>query len=223
MFVILDVDGTVCESCQPLSDEMMKRLMRLSVSHNLVFISGSSRENLEQMISSRLDVKHELLPEYGATEAHWAPNQKARVIGLLRSLLESLSIKPLTNDYILERRYQVTLSCLGRSAPSEEKARFDPLGDKRRQLIRRFRELSPLAGVGTDYKLHIGGTTSVDVGFYDKRRGIDEFLKGSRNAVFVGDQFGPLGNDRSVLGLIPCFVVGKPADFLQLAPIISRL
>ena len=221
--MILDVDGTVCESCQPLSDEMVKRLMRLSVSHRLVFISGSSRENLEQMISSKLNVKHELLPEYGATEVHWLPNQKARVIGLLRSLLESLSIKPITEDYILERQYQITLSCLGRSAPAEAKARFDPAGDLRRQLIRRFRELSPMCGVESSYRLHIGGTTSVDVGFYDKRRGIVEFLKGRTDAIFVGDQFGPWGNDRSVLGLIPCFVVGKPADFLQLAPLISRL
>lgn len=235
MLVICDVDGTVCTGCQPLSNEMVGQLRALAINHCLVFISGTDAIELRRMITEPLNCDHWVLAEYGAYGYSCIgnffstyqgcpavldePSREKIVVALIASLAQ-FKIMPQTGDYILDRACQVTLSCLGRSAATEEKAAFDPFGAIRSAMAAWIRDK-----IGNNYFIQIGGTTSIDVGYVDKREGIRRFLsrQDNKDAVFIGDSFGPTGNDASVLGLLPCFVVRSPGDFGQVAGLINRL
>lgn len=235
MFVICDVDGTVCRSAQPLDNDTVGILRALAITHRLVFISGTDAEELRRMITGPLACDHWVLAEYGAygygcTDNIFLPYNgfnemitvpdREKIVVVLRRCLEYFNIQSMADDIILDRACQLTVSCLGRSAREQNKKLFDRFGYLRLQMIDWLKER-----LGNSYVYHIGGMTSIDIGHITKRDGIVRFLRGQDNkdAVFVGDAFGQSGNDRSVIGLMPCFVVDSPADFPQVAGLINRL
>lgn len=206
--VFLDVDGTVTESCQVISGKMADLLGKFDPA----FISGTDVPELKRMLP--LKTPHWLLGCNGAEivrydrgyEGVWEASplrEPERIQAMLTLAGAFLCPEPFTDDTILHRKYQMTLSPLGRSAPLEEKRKFDPTGTKRRPV-------AGLLAVALDHHVSVGGTTSIDVCTFDKRRGLVNFrdVTGVEFTEYYGDGFP--GNDDSVKGLMPCTKVNGP-------------
>ena len=124
MFVICDVDGTVCESARPLSNEMVGLLRALAVNHRLVFISGTDSEELRRMVTTPLACDHWVLAEYGAygygrvddlcltysgLDEVITMENRAEIVAVLTECLDHFRIKSIADDVILDRACKITL------------------------------------------------------------------------------------------------------------------
>ena len=133
-----------------------------------------SVEDLQKMISSRIKERHHLLATAGTNYSivegdlvskvyrhSFSQEEKEEMISALKKLIAHYSIKSLTTeeDQLQDRDSQITLSALGRHAPSELKASYDPTGEKRKVWIEFLKQYLD----ENKYELKIGGTTSIDI------------------------------------------------------------
>lgn len=227
--LIFDVDGTVCDSCQEMDHFMMMCLGELK--QTLVFISGTDRDELQRMVSVPLGPNyHYVFGSSGGTlDFAWdgtrkkmldislTKTEKKAIIKTLKKLCVNEKLIPITKDQILDRGSQITLSILGRSAPSDKKAAYDRSGKKRKNLIKK---LQPL--IGQDYDIKAGGTTSIDITKegINKATALLNFLRVSgfknKDAIYFGDQLQKGGNDCIVKETgIECIQVRDPQDTLR--------
>ncbi len=64
--IIADVDETICESCQEVSNQMAEKINELiKRGYTFAFISGTPTNELQRMISSKLKEEHHLLGNTG--------------------------------------------------------------------------------------------------------------------------------------------------------------
>jgi len=82
--LVFDVDNTVTESRQEISDEMARILNRIP--SEIAFISGTLLPELKRMISSKLIRKHHLLPNTGT---HYVIMEKNNEKEILKETLSS--------------------------------------------------------------------------------------------------------------------------------------
>ncbi len=232
--IIADVDGTVCESCQPLSAEMSAEITRL-IQNGFVFafISGTKKDYLLGMITSRLNEKHYLLPTTGTVcvgvdgqnqvelyKYILTAAEKEEILAALEKTTLKFNIKSLTTkeDQIQDRETQVTLSAIGRSAPQELKAKYDPNGQKRRTWIRHLQTLLDVQ----KYEINIAGTTSMDITRkgLDKGWGIIKFAQQQgiplSSIIFLGDKTEPGGNDYPATTVVDFVTVRNPQETLEI-------
>ena len=231
--IIADVDDTICESCQVISSEMAEQISRMTKQgYEFAFISGTKNEDLRNMISSQLKEKHHLLATTGTNYSvvegdameniynhSFNPEEKEEIITALKKLIADYNILSLTSekDQLQDRESQITLSAIGRHAPSELKASYDPDGTKRKQWIAFLKNHLD----ENKYDLKIGGTTSIDVTRkgLDKEWGIRTFAQ-YRNIpldsiLFFGDKICPDGNDFPAAKIVDCIPVKSPKETLQ--------
>ena len=231
--IIADVDDTICDSCQVISEEMAEQIARMiQGGYQFAFISGTKSQDLQNMISSRLKEKHHLLATTGtnyvivegdavnvAYNYSFGPEEKREVIASLRKLVLQFNVKSLTTeeDQLQDRDSQITLSAIGRNAPSDLKAAYDPDGAKRKGWIKFLKEYLD----ENKYDIKIGGTTSIDVTRkgLDKEWGIKAFAQHHNisldNILFFGDKLHPEGNDFPATKIVDCIAVKSPKDTLQ--------
>jgi hydroxymethylpyrimidine pyrophosphatase-like HAD family hydrolase len=92
----------------------------------------------------------------------------------------------------------VTFPCLGTAARQEDKLSYDPDRSKRRAIYREVCQVFP------EYTVFVGGSSSFDMAPrpYDKRYALELFCRENdlmcENVVYIGDDYGPGGNDESV-------------------------
>lgn len=213
--VAFDLDGTLAESKQPLSDWMAESLAKLlSVAHVAV-ISGGDWPQFEKQVASRLPAGADLsrlwlMPTTGTklyiheTEG-WHPvyaelfdaEQKKAIVEAFDASLAATGFVPEKSwgERIEDRGSQITFSALGQQAPIQEKEKWDPDFAKRKVI--RTDLCARLPGLS----INLGGATSIDI----TREGVDKAygLKKLRDAsgialeamMFIGDAIFPGGND----------------------------
>lgn len=232
--LIFDVDGTVCDSCQEMGHFMSKFLKERE--ETLVFISGTDADELERMVSSQFFRKdHYIFGSSGAsafynngafnmwTKKLWdltlSPSETKFLINTLKDFCKQHDLIPLTTqeDQILDRGSQITLSILGRKAPSEVKEKYDPDKKIREMLVKK---LAPL--IDDKFELKIGGTTSIDITLkgVNKAWALEKFILESgfskKDILYFGDQLQEGGNDHIVKQTgITCIEVTSPEDTLK--------
>jgi len=232
--IIADVDDTICESCQVVSQEMAEEISRLiDKGYLFVFISGTKSESLQRMISSMLKKEHHILGTTG-TNYTWIKDdgssetiykyslteeEKNDIITAFNKLIERYNIQTMTTkeDQVQDRDSQITLSAIGRHAPTESKAKYDPDGKKRMVWIEFLKQYLD----ENKYHMKIGGTTSVDItkkGF-DKEWGIRKLAEHKNlrfnEIIFFGDKLYPGGNDYPATKIVDCIAVKNPQDTLM--------
>ena len=233
--IIADVDDTICESCQIISDEMAFEIARLVNSgYKFAFISGTKSESLQRMISSKLKKEHHILGTTGTNytlvkndgdgveiiyKYSLSDEEKKEIIFAFDKLISDYNIQSMTTkeDQVQDRESQITLSAIGRHAPTESKATYDPDGKIRLEWIEFLKNHLD----SEKYQMKIGGTTSVDItkkGF-DKEWGIKKFAEhhGIEHSeiVFFGDKLHPGGNDFAASKVVDCIAVKNPSDTLR--------
>ena len=92
----------------------------------------------------------------------------------------------------------VTIPCIGTKAPIDEKLAYDPTREKRRAIYEEVKALFP------EYTVFVGGSSSFDMvpAPYDKYYALDVYCRENglthENVLYVGDDYGPGGNDEAV-------------------------
>jgi HAD superfamily hydrolase (TIGR01484 family) len=231
--IIADVDDTICESCQIISDEMADQIDNLSNrGYTFAFISGTSLNSLQKMISSKLKSEHYLLATTGTNctkmnnskaeikyNYSLQPEQKNKIFSALNKLIEHYQIKTMTNkdDQVQDRDSQITFSAIGRHAPTEIKAKYDSDGKKRLEWIEFLKECFN----DDEFDIKLGGTTSIDITQIgmDKEWGIRNFavhqVISLNQILFFGDKLFPGGNDYPASKIIDCIAVENPNETLS--------
>lgn len=231
--IIADVDNTICESCRQISAEMAEQISKIiKQGFEFAFISGTKCEDLINMISSRVKERHHILATTGTNYAviecgflksiynlSFTEEEKKEILSAFEKLIGHYGIQSLTTkeDQLQDRDSQITLSAIGRKAPSGLKARYDPDGAKRLLWIEFLKQQLPEGR----YDFKIGGTTSIDVTRkgLDKEWGIRKFAEYNGFAlseiIFFGDKIQPGGNDFAAANIVDCIAVKNPADTLN--------
>lgn len=237
--VIFDLDGTLTESKQPLTDEMAALITKLLAETRVAVISGGALSQFLKQIVSRLPVDTNLsdlylLPTSGAAlyeyrGDEWKKIYEERLSEKDKDAIESAMIEaaketgtinfmaPSWGERIEYRGGQVTLSALGQQAALPMKKAWDPTHKKRYALQENIAARLPGFSVG------IGGATSIDVTkrgidkAYGLRKLCDRLGIDESDALYVGDELEKGGNDEAVYKTeAETKTVSDPADTMKL-------
>ncbi len=208
--VAMDLDGTLTQHKQPLTPENRAALVALAKKYKLVMAgAGQVMRVFNQLGQFPIDV----IGNYGLQYGKY--NAETGTLDILRDLVfpcdrESVDrrVTMLRKKYGLTEfagenvEYHpsgcVTFPCLGTKALQEDKLAFDPDRSKRRAIYKDVCE------VFSDYTVFVGGSSSFDMAPtpYNKAYALDLFCKENglehENVVYIGDDYGPGGNDESV-------------------------
>ncbi|MBT4650986.1 HAD-IIB family hydrolase [Candidatus Woesearchaeota archaeon] len=231
--IIADVDETICETCQQITPEMAKQISSMiTKGYTWAFISGTEPHYLKEMISAKLTEPHFLLPTTGTIcldaknnlfkeeySYYLTPREKKEAIDAFEELVTKYHIKTLTTkeDQIQNRGTQITLSAIGRNAPTNFKKIYDPDATKRKEWIKFLKTILD----ENKYEITYAGTTSIDVTRkgLDKAWGIKKFAQHYNiplnQILFFGDKTHPGGNDYPATKIVDFITVKNPEDTLN--------
>lgn len=208
--VAFDLDGTLTQHKTKLSDENRAVLEKLSEKYKLLMVgAGTCRRIFNQMDSFPIDI----IGNYGMQYAVY--NYETKDIDIIRD-----EIAPVDKDTIekkvtlMREKYGytefagdnveyhpsgcITFPILGTKAKAEDKLGFDPDRAKRRKIY------DDVVNTFSDYVVFVGGSSSFDMAPkpYNKAYALDLYCKEHSiehdQVVYVGDDYGPGGNDESV-------------------------
>ncbi len=211
----MDMDGTVTESRQHISFEMLDFLS--GIDEDIVVISGANEERMKDQLCT-LDCL--MMSQSGAVCEFWkyelTPEEENEIMAHIWKIKEDKDFKPLLpNDIIHNRGAQISLSFLGHTAPIEDKREYDPNGELRRKFLKKYPFKSKTIEV------HVAGTTCLDYTNknYTKGKNIERLIKEMnwepRECIYFGDALYENGNDETVKGIIDTIAVTDPFDLLE--------
>ena len=208
--VAMDLDGTLTQHKQPMIPEVREALLQLQSKYRLIMVgAGQVMRIFNQLEHFPIDV----IGNYGLQYGRY--NEQTGEMDILRDLKfpcdrESVDARVTMlreryglTDYRGENvEYHpsgcVTFPCLGTKALQEDKLAFDPDRKKRRAIYQ------DVCSVFDDYVVFVGGSSSFDMAPrpYDKKYALELFCQENglthQNVVYIGDDYGPGGNDESV-------------------------
>ena len=227
--VAFDLDGTLTQHKSPLSPEARATLEALNKKYKLLMVgAGMCMRIFNQMEQFPIDV----LGNYGLQYAEYNPDTKELEIkenNVLPCDRESVD-KRVTmlrekygfTEYVGENvEYHasgcVTFPVLGTKANLADKLAFDPDRSKRRAIYEDVKATFP------EYTVFVGGSSSFDMApapfnkYYALAKYCDARGIKHEDVVFVGDDYGPGGNDESVyLSDMNFITVDNYMDFPEL-------
>ena len=208
--VAFDLDGTLTQHKQPLSEQNRAVLEQLAKKYKLIMVgAGQARRIFNQMEGFPIDI----IGNYGFQYAVY--NEQKKDIELVRDTMVECD-RESVDARVTEARQKfgytefagenveyhpsgcVTFPILGTKAKQEDKLAFDPDRRKRRLIYDEVIAMFP------EYNVFVGGSSSFDMAPkpYNKYYALDLFCKengfGHDEVVFVGDDYGIGGNDESV-------------------------
>ena len=208
--VAMDLDGTLTQHKQPMSPQVRETLVALSKKYKLIMVgAGQLMRRIHQMEHFPVDIIGNYGLQYGKYDPKTGTMEMVRdlVFPCDRESVEArvtmLRQKHGLTDYRGENvEYHpsgcVTFPCLGTAARQEDKLSYDPDRRKRRAIYQEGCRTFP------EYTVFVGGSSSFDMAPkpYDKRYALELFCRENdlqcENVVYIGDDYGPGGNDESV-------------------------
>lgn len=208
--IALDLDGTLTQHKEKLSEKNRAVLNALSKKYKLLMVGAGKAERIfSQMEEYPIDI----IGNYGLQYAEY--NSETKSLDIKRD--EHFSIKReeieekvnfLRNKYGFTSyrgenvEYHdtgcVTIPLLGTKAIQADKLAFDPDRKKRRAFY------DEVASLFEDYNVFVGGSSSFDMSPkpYNKYYALDLYCRENgilhSEVVFIGDDYGKGGNDESV-------------------------
>ena len=208
--VAFDLDGTLTQHKSPLEPASKQLLDELSKKYKLLMVgAGACRRIFNQMGEYPL----EIIGNYGLQYAVYDADKKDIVIASEQTLpcdRESVTarVESMREKYGMTKYWgdsvefhasgAVTIPCIGTKAPIDEKLAYDPTREKRRAIYEDVKALFP------EYTVFVGGSSSFDMvpAPYDKYYALDVYCRENglthENVLYVGDDYGPGGNDEAV-------------------------
>ena len=208
--IAFDLDGTLTQHRTPLPAESRAILDRLGERWRLLMVgAGQCRRIYKQMENYPIDVIGNYGMQYceydreaGAPRTVWdvhAPCDRESVARRIDELRQAHGYTVYTGEGV---EYHdsgcVTFPLLGTKADIRDKLAFDPDRSRRRAVYYEVKALFP------DYKVFVGGSSSFDMAPapYDKAYALSALCAerglAHDEVLYVGDDYGPGGNDESV-------------------------
>lgn len=208
--IAFDLDGTLTQHKTALSKETREILFRLKENYLLLMAgAGAVRRIFNQMEKFPIDI----IGNYGMQYAKY--NYQTLDIDIIEDVKVSCDRESCAERIRLLREKHgytsfvgdsvefhdsgcVTFPLLGTKADINDKLNFDPDRSKRRAF------LDDVVKTFYDYNVFVGGSSSFDMAPmpYNKYYALDKYCKelglSHEEVVFVGDDYGPGGNDESV-------------------------
>lgn len=227
--IAMDLDGTLTQHKQHMSDETRETLVALSKKYKLLMVgAGQVYRIFNQMEHFPIDI----IGNYGLQYATYNPDTKDLDIvrdqafpcdrefaeARVTALREKHGFTKYAGDNV---EYHpsgcLTFPILGTKANPEDKLAFDPDRAKRRAIY------DEVVAAFDSYCVFVGGSSSFDMAPkpYNKYYALDLYCKehgmDHENVVFVGDDYGTGGNDESVyLSDFPFICVDDYREFSSL-------
>lgn len=227
--IAMDLDGTLTQHKQHMTDECKATLIALSQKYKLLMVgAGQVYRIFNQMEQFPIDI----IGNYGLQYATYNPESKdldiqrdlsfpcdrEAVEAKVTALREKHGFTQFAGENV---EYHpsgcLTFPVLGTKAKQEDKLAFDPDRKKRRAFY------DEVVEAFDDYVVFVGGSSSFDMAPkpYNKFHALDMYCKEQglehANVVFVGDDYGLGGNDESVYKSdIPFICVDDYRDFPKL-------
>lgn len=208
--VAFDLDGTLTQHKSPLSAETRAVLDELGRSRRLLMVgAGNCLRIFHQMGDYPIDI----LGNYGLQYAEYdasaqglrfvfdkrLPCDRESVLQRANTFREKHGFTDFTGDSVeFHDSGVVTIALLGTKAALADKLAFDPDRSRRRAVYDEVKALFP------DYKVFVGGSSSFDMAPapYDKAYALSALCAerglAHDEVLYVGDDYGPGGNDESV-------------------------
>ena len=208
--VAFDLDGTLTQHKTPLSPEHRAVLDALGKKYRLLIAgAGMCRRIFDQMGQYPIDIVGNYGLQYGRYDhscgdlvidrSETFPCHRESVERRVTALREKHGFTVYRGDNV---EYHlsgcVTFPILGTKALQEDKLAFDPDRKKRRAIYAEVCEVFP------EYNVFVGGSSSFDMAPkpYNKAYALDLYCREHSivhdEVVYVGDDYGPGGNDESV-------------------------
>ena len=210
--VAFDLDGTLTQHKTPLSEEARAALdaLRAKGIGLLMAGAGACRRIFNQMGGYPIDI----VGNYGLQRAEYdpvardlrfvfdnrLPCDRESVARRAAAFRETHGLEKFAGDSVeFHESGVVTFALLGTRAAQADKLAYDPDRAKRRAIYDEVRALFP------DYNVFIGGSSSFDMAPapYDKAYALSRLCEerglAKEDVLYVGDDYGPGGNDESVL------------------------
>lgn len=209
--IAMDLDGTLTQHKQHMAPECKATLEALGEKYKLLMVgAGQVYRIFDQMERFPIDI----IGNYGLQYAVYNPEKKdldvirdesfptcdrESVEARVTALREKHGFTEFAGDNV---EYHpsgcLTFPVLGTKARQEDKLAFDPDRAKRRKIY------AEVCEAFADYCVFVGGSSSFDMAPkpYNKYHALDRYCRehglAHENVVFVGDDYGPGGNDESV-------------------------
>lgn len=218
--IIFDLDGTLTESKQSLTNEMAELVAKLLTTTKVAIISGGALTQFLKQVIAQLPVDTNLanlylLPTSGSAlyefhngnwnkiyEERLSEKEADTIENAMREAAEETGIinfsEPAWGERIEYRGGQMSMSALGQEAPLVLKKAWDPDHAKRHALQ------SAIAVRLPEFSVGIGGATTIDVTkrSIDKAYGVRQLCRrigiSESDALYVGDELEAGGNDEAV-------------------------
>ena len=227
--IAFDLDGTMTQHKTKLSPEHRAVLQQLSEKYKLLMAgAGMCRRIFEQLDRFPIDI----LGNYGMQYAEYRPElQDIEIVENITLPCERESVEARVtmmrekygftefagNNVEYHASGVVTFPILGTKAKQEDKLAFDPDRSKRRAIYDDVKQ------VFNDFIVFIGGSSSFDMTpapdskAYALEKYCQEHGLTKDQVCYVGDDYGPGGNDESVLlAGFPFIKVDDYRDFPKL-------
>ena len=208
--IAMDLDGTLTQHKTPLSEEHAAVLRRLAKKYKLLMVgAGMCMRVFKQMNEFPIDI----LGNYGMQYAEYnadtkaleikndevVPCDRASVEERVTALREKYGFTTFAgNNVEFHSSGCVTFPILGTAAKQEDKLAFDPDRSKRRAIY------DDVKRVFSDFTVFVGGSSSFDMApfpfnkAYALKKYCDERGIAYDEVVYIGDDYGPGGNDEPV-------------------------
>ena len=233
--VAMDLDGTLTQHKQPMTPPVRAALEALDKRYKLIMVgAGQVMRIFNQLEHFPIDI----IGNYGLQYGKY--NHKTGQMDILRDLVFPCD-RPSVDRRVtmLREKYGmtsfrgenveyhpsgcITFPCLGTKALQEDKLAYDPDRKKRRAIYQ------DVCRVFHDYTVFVGGSSSFDMAPspYDKYYALDLFCKENglshENVVYIGDDYGPGGNDESVyISDFPYLTIDDYRTFPDVVSVLLR-
>ena len=208
--VAMDLDGTLTQHRQPLTPENRQALQALSQHYRLLMAgAGQVMRIFNQLEQFPIDIIGNYGLQFGLYNTKTGsidlqrdltlPCDRASVDRRVTMLREKYGLTQYRGENVeFHPSGCITFPCLGTKAEQADKLAFDPDRSKRRAIYQDVCE------VFSDYTVFVGGSSSFDMAPapYNKAYALAQYCAQNGYAhdevVYVGDDYGPGGNDEAV-------------------------
>jgi len=244
--LIFDMDGTLTEPRQPISNEMIEVLRKLPNSYKKYLVTGSDMAKVEEQIpvefllsffdkvfacngtrvfNTNLDLddeskpaEPELIHKVNLID-FYSEADLNHIVNTLLKLAHETHTKIKTGTFVEWRESQINFSVVGRNCTSlqrEDYVKWDNKSRERKKLVEQLE--NKFQGWGLSFRL--GGQISIDVTRqgWDKSYAFNNIAEKPEDCVYFGDKIVPGGNDFDIAVLC-----GKYHDIQHVADTILAL
>lgn len=231
--VAFDLDGTLTQHKTTLGAVNRAILDKLAVRYRLLMVGAGAAERIfHQMGGYPIDIIGNYGLQYGEYDAQTASLRivsdvqiacdRDSVAERITMLREKFGFTEFAGDSVeYHASGCVTFPILGTAAVLEDKLAFDPDRSRRRAIYPVVKETF------SDYTVFVGGSSSFDFAPapYNKYYALDQYCRNHGlnhdEVAYVGDDYGPGGNDESVYR--SDFRFYTVDDYTQLGAVLADL